>query len=123
MSGQRLFFLLAAVVCATAPRIWAGLLDELDAADRAKVLAGQQVLLKEEVEGKPWPRVRVYQLVRATPEEVAAVFFDYDNSKTFVPDLLHSKISKKISPCVLEDRKSTRLDSSHSSVSRMPSSA
>ena len=79
-----------------------GLLDELNAADRAMVLSGRQVLLQEEVAGKPWPRVRVYQLVRATPEEVAAVFFDYNNSKTFVPDLLHSKISKRISPSVLE---------------------
>ncbi len=102
MSGLRLFFLLVAVICAIAPRAAAGLLDELDAADRAKVCAGHQVLLQEEVDGKPWPRVRVYQLVKATPEEVAAVFFDYDNSKTFVPDLLHSKISKKISPCDME---------------------
>ena len=102
MSGLRLFFLLAVLVCTTAPRVFAGLLDELNAAERAKVLAGQQVLLQEAVAGKPWPRVRVYQLVHATPEEVAAVFFDYNNSKTFVPDLLHSKISKKISPCVME---------------------
>jgi len=102
MSGLRLFFLLAAVICVTTPRATAGLLDELDASDRAKVLAGHQVALQEEVEGKPWPRLRIYQLVRAMPEEVAAVFFDYNNSKTFVPDLLHSKISKKISPCVLE---------------------
>ena len=102
MSGLRLFFLLAAVICVIAPRATARLLDELDASDRAKLLAGQQVALQEEVEGKPWPRLQIYQLVRATPEEVAAVFFDYNNSKTFVPDLLHSKISKKISPCVLE---------------------
>lgn len=102
MSGLRLFSLLAAAVCATAPRGWGGLLDELGAADRAKLLAGRQVLLQEEVAGKPWPLVRVYQLVQATPEEVAAVFFDYNNSKNYVPDLLRSKISKKISPCVLE---------------------
>lgn len=101
MSGLRLFFLLAAV-CVTDPRATAGLLDELDASDRAKVLAGHQVALQEEVVGKPWPRLRIYQLVSATPEEVAAVFFDYNNSKTFVSDLLHSNISKKISPCVLE---------------------
>ena len=101
MSGFRLFFLLVAVG-ATAAKGFAGLLDELDASDRSKVLAGQQVALQEEVEGKPWPRLRIYQLVRASAEDVAAVFFDYNNSKTFVPDLLHSKISKKISPCVLE---------------------
>lgn len=99
---MRLFFLLSIAFCLTAERGLSGLLDELNTADRAKVLAGQQVLLKEEVPGKPWPRVRVYQLVKATPEEVAAVFFDYNNSKTYVPDLLYSKISKTISPCVLE---------------------
>jgi hypothetical protein len=102
MLALRLFFLFAAVVCATAPRAAAGLLDELDAANRTNVLSGHQVDFQEEVEGKPWPRLRIYQLLRATPEEVAAVFFDYNNSKTFVPDLLNSKISKKISPCVLE---------------------
>lgn len=102
MSGPRLFFLLVGLIGVTAPRGFGGLLDELDAADRAKVLGGHQVLLQEEVQGKPWPRVRVYQLVQAAPEEVAAVFVDYNNSKTFVPDLLNSKISKKISPCVME---------------------
>jgi len=102
MLGFRIFLLLAAVVCATAPGALAGLLDELNAADRAKVLSGRLVLLQEEVAGKPWPRVRVYQLVRATPEEVAAVFFDYNNSMAYVPDLLNSKISKRISPSVLE---------------------
>lgn len=102
MSAFRLFSLLAAALVAASPGALGGLLDELNAQDRAAVLSGRQVLLKEPVPGKPWPRVRVYQLVRATPEEVAAVFFDYNNSKEFVPDLLYSKISKKISPCVLE---------------------
>ena len=62
MSGFRLFFLLVAVIGATAAKGFAGLLDELDASDRAKVLAGHQVALQEEVEGKPWPRLRIYQL-------------------------------------------------------------
>jgi hypothetical protein len=59
-------------------------------------------MLQEVVDDKPWPRVRVFQLVRATPEEVAAVFFDYENSKSYIPDLLHSRISKTVTPLVLE---------------------
>jgi hypothetical protein len=78
------------------------LLNKLDASQRERVLAGQQVMLQEEVEGKPWPRVRIFKRVNATPEEVAAVFFDYDNAKTYVPDVLHSKISKNVSPSVQE---------------------
>jgi hypothetical protein len=81
---------------------WCGLLDELDAAQRREVLAGGQVMLQETIAAKPWPRIRVFQIVRATPEEVAAVFFDYENSKSYIPDLLHSRISKTITPLVLE---------------------
>lgn len=66
------------------------------------MLAGGQVMTQEEIVGKPWPRVRLYQLVRATPEEVAAVFFDYENAKAYIPDLLHSRISKTVTPRVLE---------------------
>lgn len=92
----------AAVWLGTVLPGWCGLLDALDAAQRREVLAGGQVMLQEAVAGKPWPRVRVFQLVRATPEEVAAVFFDYENSKTYIPDLLNSRISKTVTPLVLE---------------------
>lgn len=80
----------------------ANLLDELDAAQRREVESGGQVLLQEDIPGKPWPRVRIFRKIRATPEEVAAVFFDYNTARTYIPDLLASRISKKISPCVLE---------------------
>jgi hypothetical protein len=79
-----------------------GLLEDLDPAQRREVLKGGQVMTEEEIAGKPWPRVRVYQLVRANPEEVAAVFFDYENAKAYIPDLLHSRISKTVTPSVLE---------------------
>lgn len=92
----------ALIILASAPAGICGLLDELDHGQREAVLAGGQVMLQEEIAGKPWPRVRVFQTVQATPEEVAAVFFDYENAKAYVPDLLHSRISKTVSPCVLE---------------------
>jgi len=79
-----------------------GLLEDLDSAQRREVLGGGQVMTQEEIPGKPWPRVRVYQRVNASPEEVAAVFFDYENAKAYIPDLLNSRISKTVTPSVLE---------------------
>jgi hypothetical protein len=102
MIGMRWLAAAAALWLGTAHSGKCGLLQELSGEQRREVLAGGQVMLQEAVAGKPWPRVRVFQLVRATPEEVAAVFFDYENSKTYIPDLLHSRISKTITPLVLE---------------------
>ncbi|MEI6280091.1 MAG: hypothetical protein WCQ16_12025 [Verrucomicrobiae bacterium] len=78
------------------------LLNDLDKAQLYQVTRGTQVVTMESVEGKPWPRVKLYQRVRATPEEVAAVFFDYRNAKGYIPKVFKSDISRHISPCVLE---------------------
>jgi hypothetical protein len=75
-----------------------GMLDGLDAAQRRAVFEGGQVSVEESVDGKPWPRVRVYQKVGASPEEVAAVFSDYGKAHTFVPDVLSSRIVESRSP-------------------------
>ena len=80
----------------------ASILSELNAVQSAEVVAGGQVVFMEEIAGKPWPKVRLYQKIKATSEEVIAVFFDYKNAKSYVPNLLKSEISKHISPCVLE---------------------
>ena len=80
----------------------AALMEELSAEQKRAVAAGSQVVVREEVPGQPWPRVRVFQRVHASPEEVAAVFFDYENAKTYIPDVLESRISKRHSPRVFE---------------------
>jgi hypothetical protein len=78
------------------------LLEDLDAKQVEEVARGGQVVLLQPVEGNPWPRVRVYQKVSATPQEVAAVFFDYKNAKSYVPKVIKSDISRQVSPCVAE---------------------
>lgn len=80
----------------------AGIRTELTPTQLNDLERGQQVVVKEEVEGRPWPRLRIYQKVAATPEEVLAVFCDYAQATTFVPDVIKSEISRMISPCVLE---------------------
>lgn len=91
---------LSVVVGVAASR--AGLLDDLSPGDAAKVRAGQQVLVTEEVAGKPWPRVKVYQTVATTPDQTMAVFFDYNNAVSFVPNCKKSLISREINPWTFE---------------------
>jgi hypothetical protein len=78
------------------------LLEDLDAKQVAGLASGDQIVILCDVEGKPWPRVQVYQKVAAAPNEVAAVFFDYKNAKSYVPKILKSEISRQVSPCVAE---------------------
>jgi len=86
--------------CASLPA-WE-ILQELSAPQQDQVKKGTQILITEDFNGKPWPRVTIYQVVNATPEEVAAVFFDYEDNKSFVLNVFKSEISKKISPCIME---------------------
>jgi hypothetical protein len=78
------------------------LLDDLDKAQLDQVVRGEQVVTMQDVQGNPWPRLKLYQMVHATPEEVAAVFFDYTSAKEYIPKIFKSDISRRITPCVLD---------------------
>lgn len=80
----------------------AGLLNELAAGHQSQVKKGEQVSLSEVIEGKPWPKMRIYRVVDATPEEVAAVFCNYENAKAYVPNVLSSKISNRVAACTVD---------------------
>ena len=64
--------------------------------------AGEQVVVIENVEGIAWPRVKVYRYINADPEQVAAIFFDFENAKNFVPNVFKSEISNRVGPCTME---------------------
>jgi len=104
-------FTLAAVIRAILPlglllaalaSAGADILSDLSADDQHKVKSGAQVMLTESLAGYPWPKVRVYQFVNASPREVIAVFTDYNNATTFVPNCLKSEISKTVSRLVTD---------------------
>ena len=102
MTRVRLFFFSLVVCLAALPAATAGLLDDLTREQRANLEKGDLIVLEQDIPGKPWPRVRIYKKIQASPEQVAGVFFDYNQAKTFIPDVLESRISKKISPGVME---------------------
>lgn len=71
--------------------------DKVDALNK-----GKQVYCAEDVHGSAWPKVFIYQLIHATPEESAALMMDYEYQKSWAPGLKKSKISKKIDPRTVE---------------------
>ena len=87
-------------LCVSLPA--ADLVAPLNAAQKAQMEKGTQVLITESVDGKPWPRVKVYRVVDASAEDVAAVFFDYEKAKNYVPNLLKSDLSKRVSATAAE---------------------
>ena len=80
----------------------ASMLSELTPAQKVQVQDGSQVVITEDIQGKPWPRIKVYRLINATPEQVTAVFFDYESAKSFVPNVIKSEIANKLSALTMD---------------------
>jgi hypothetical protein len=59
----------------------------------AAPLAAQHITREHRPES-PWPAVTIVTFVRATPEEAAAVFTDYESHSTYLPSTKRSRISK-----------------------------
>ena len=97
------FSILFSLCLTYAPELAAdSLLSELSSTQKFQVEDGSQVVITENIEGKPWPRIKVYRLVDASPEQVTAVFFDYESAKSFVPNVIKSEISNRLSACTME---------------------
>jgi hypothetical protein len=94
--------LLAVGLLQTPQLVAESVLSELSASQKGLMKAGDQVVVIENVEGNAWPRVKIYRSIEADPEQVAAIFFDFEEAKSFVPNVFKSEISNRISPCIME---------------------
>lgn len=74
----------------------------LTASQHAMVEAGGNVQLLEALTVSPWPRSTVFEFVDATPEECAAVVFDYELEATYIPRLKTSRIVRRSSPVQMD---------------------
>ena len=86
--------LLLTILAAAAPG-GAAVVDELGAADRAKLESGQSVMTTIEKPGATWPEVRIYRKVKATPEGVTDLFLDYENADSFIGNLESAVVEKQ----------------------------
>jgi hypothetical protein len=99
---KKLVFLGILVMFAASSAFAGGIWDELTSDQQAAIRKGEQVFITQDVSTSDWPKTWVYQAIDATPEEVAALYFDFDAVKTYVPNVKKSQISKRIDPRTLE---------------------
>lgn len=57
-----------------------------------------QDITREQRPESPWPAMTIVTFVRATPEEAAAIFTDYESHASFLPSTRLSRISRVIAP-------------------------
>jgi len=76
--------------------MWSALTQQ----QHAQLLAGKQVVLEEEISGKPWPRFTIYHLVKGTPADVAAIFWDCELDPKYIPDCLSVRIISRLAPWI-----------------------
>jgi len=65
---------------------------ELNSQQREMLKTGKPLLVEEESPGNPWPIFTIYQMVKASPEAVAAVFWDCEQDPKYIPNCLSARI-------------------------------
>jgi hypothetical protein len=70
----------------------ADLLSEVPQNSRDELAQGQLVIMSENVDGVPWPRLKLYQVVDAPPKVVADLFSDYSAAPDYIPGMLAAKV-------------------------------
>jgi hypothetical protein len=70
--------------------------NQLTAADSARIEEGQVLVLERDVTNAPWPRVRLYRFIDATPEQSAAMLTDYEHQPMYSHDLKEARVVQKL---------------------------
>ena len=73
-------------------------MEPLSSEEKKQLSTGQAVKRVIWKEGYVWPEVVVFKILEFTPKENLTVFLDYETHKNFIPDMLESKVVKKVSP-------------------------
>jgi hypothetical protein len=63
----------------------------------SSALPAQEITREQRAES-PWPAMTIVTFIRATPEEAAAIFTDYESHASFLPSTKLSRISRTVSP-------------------------
>ncbi len=71
---------------------------ELTPAEMEQLENGEVIIRNKKIKGAPWPELTLFCIIKATPEECAAILSDYPNQKNFTQDLMEVTIRKQISP-------------------------
>jgi ribosome-associated toxin RatA of RatAB toxin-antitoxin module len=69
----------------------------LNQADKEELHKGSMVTKVEWIEGHIWPEVTVFTLLKHSPKQNLDVFLDFETHKNYIPDMVESKIVKRVS--------------------------
>ncbi len=84
--------LFCCIVVPVFSQLRADLLSEVPQNSRDELAQGQLVIMSENVDGLPWPRLKLYQVVNAPPKVVADLFSDYAAAPDYIPGMLAAKV-------------------------------
>ena len=73
-------------------------LDPMTPSEKVELEKGSMVKKVVWKEGYVWPEVTILVLLNHAPKDNMNEFLDFNKHKTFIPDMVESKIVKKISP-------------------------
>jgi len=96
---KTILHLVAALTLATSAAR-ADMWSDLTPAQQTQITAGQSVTVTTDVPGGTWPEIKIYRQVGATPAQVAALFTDYAQAPTYIPNMLSAKVINEPSPGV-----------------------
>lgn len=68
------------------------ILSAMTSGDQGRVTKGEMIYKETEVAGAPWPKIFIVMKVKATPEEIAAVYNGHEEHTKFLPDYLESRV-------------------------------
>jgi hypothetical protein len=84
--------LFCCIVLPVFSQLRADLLSEIPQNSRDELAQGQLIITSENVDGVPWPRLKLYQVVNAPPKVVADLFSDYSAAPDYIPGMLAAKV-------------------------------
>ena len=84
-----IFFFIFSLSCIAAPT--------LNQVDKEQLSKGLMVTKVEWIEGHIWPEVTVFTLLKHSPKQNLDVFLDFETHKNYIPDMVESKIVKRVS--------------------------
>jgi len=69
---------------------------ELTQTELSKLTNKELIIHSKEVPKCPWPEITVFTLIDVSPVEAAALFSNYQDQKTYIPDLIKSDPTRKL---------------------------
>ncbi|MEO7712860.1 MAG: hypothetical protein ABIV10_08080, partial [Gemmatimonadaceae bacterium] len=81
---------------ALAPSVGAQWPAALSASDTSELGRGRVVMIQQDIEETPWPRVRIYRFIDAAPEQSVAMLADYAHRRAYLADLKEVRIDRQL---------------------------